>query len=114
MPQDESEVHWFKLINNSGATQRYIMFAPPPPGGFDTPIWIASDDIENETSWEVHTTAPIWAGMSLFVHFHDYGIRRAYMLITRPGFGNQLDDKTIRMTNWADSGISNNSPGSCI
>ncbi|PWY75271.1 hypothetical protein BO94DRAFT_474325, partial [Aspergillus sclerotioniger CBS 115572] len=61
MANDEPEVHWFKLINNSGATQKYLMFAPPPTTDFDTPIWIVSNDIANETSWEVHTTAPIFA-----------------------------------------------------
>lgn len=65
---NEEEVHWFKVINNSGAAQKYIFFAPPPTPDFDTPVCFASGDyINNETVWNVHTTAPIFAG-TLFRH----------------------------------------------
>ncbi|RAK98474.1 uncharacterized protein BO80DRAFT_412340 [Aspergillus ibericus CBS 121593] len=89
MHDDEPEVHWFKVINNSDATQKYIMFAPPPTPDFDTPIWQASDDIGNETSWEVHTTAPIFAGVG-----------------TQDG--TQI---TVKDSGWEDSGITNGGPG---
>lgn len=65
MPGDETEEHWFRVINNSGAAQKYIFFAPPPTPDFYTPAWIASDDVNNETVWNVHTTAYLYAGMLL-------------------------------------------------
>ncbi|GLA67321.1 hypothetical protein AtubIFM55763_007401 [Aspergillus tubingensis] len=61
MPGDETEEHWFRVINNSGAAQKYIFFAPPPSSDFLTPAWIASDNINNETVWDIHTTAYLYA-----------------------------------------------------
>lgn len=69
MPGDETEEHWFRVINNSGAAQKYIFFAPPPSSDFLTPAWIASDKINNETVWDIHTTAYLYAGMSLHYVF---------------------------------------------
>ncbi|KAI3057420.1 hypothetical protein CBS147352_1918 [Aspergillus niger] len=42
-------------------SQKYIFFAPPPSPDFYTPAWIASDDVNNETVWNVHTTAYLYA-----------------------------------------------------
>ncbi|PYI04622.1 hypothetical protein BO78DRAFT_388323 [Aspergillus sclerotiicarbonarius CBS 121057] len=63
--EDEDEVHWFRLLHNSGSTQdNYIMFAPPPTDAdFQTPVWV-TNTLDHQDSWEVHTTAPMfaWAG----------------------------------------------------
>ncbi|GAQ47017.1 hypothetical protein AtubIFM57143_008517 [Aspergillus tubingensis] len=84
MPGDETEEHWFRVINNSGAAQKYIFFAPPPSSDFLTPAWIASDNINNETVWDIHTTAYLYAGVGTLEgnhvnidegHWWDSGIR---------------------------------------
>ncbi|RDK42262.1 hypothetical protein M752DRAFT_293383 [Aspergillus phoenicis ATCC 13157] len=84
MPGDETEEHWFRVINNSGAAQKYIFFAPPPTPDFYTPAWITSDDVNNETVWNVHTTAYLYAGVGTLegnhvnidqTHWWDSGIR---------------------------------------
>lgn len=65
MADDNVEVHWFKLLNNSGAGQNYVLFATPPDFNsrdFQTPIWL-SQYVDNQGWWEVHTTAPIYACM---------------------------------------------------
>ncbi|KAL3253421.1 hypothetical protein ABHI18_009505 [Aspergillus niger] len=85
----EKEVHWFRVINNSAASQKYIFFAPPPGTDFDTPAWIASDSVDNETIWNVHTTAPIFAGVGTLE-------------------GNHV---TIDQSHWWDSGIEDGGPG---
>ncbi|GKZ86782.1 hypothetical protein AnigIFM56816_002543 [Aspergillus niger] len=72
----EKEVHWFRVINNSAASQKYIFFAPPPGTDFDTPAWIASDSVDNETVWNVHTTAPIFAEIfDLVFKDGDFGLQ---------------------------------------
>ncbi|KAI2996203.1 hypothetical protein CBS147346_9457 [Aspergillus niger] len=84
MPGDETEEHWFRVINNSDAAQKYIFFAPPPSPDFYTPAWIASDNVSNETVWNVHTTAYLYAGVGTLeenhvnidqTHWWDSGIR---------------------------------------
>ncbi|PWY75270.1 hypothetical protein BO94DRAFT_589080 [Aspergillus sclerotioniger CBS 115572] len=63
--ENEDEVHWFRLLHNTGSTQdNYIMFAPPPSDAkFQTPVWV-TNTLSHQDSWEVHTTAPMfaWAG----------------------------------------------------
>ncbi|PYH67994.1 uncharacterized protein BO88DRAFT_454887 [Aspergillus vadensis CBS 113365] len=86
---DEKEVHWFRVINNSGAAQKYIFFAPPPSPDFDTPVCFASGNhINNETVWNVHTTAPIFAGVGTL----------------------EGDHVNIDQDHWWDSGIEDGGP----
>lgn len=85
MSGDETEEHWFRVINNSGAAQKYIFFAPPPSPDFLTPAWIASDNINNETVWDIHTTAYLYAGMSIHYMFIFLEARTDPQTVQRPG-----------------------------
>ncbi|PYI04620.1 hypothetical protein BO78DRAFT_388321 [Aspergillus sclerotiicarbonarius CBS 121057] len=63
MSDPDAEVHWFKLLNNSTKSQKYIMFAPPPGHNyeeFQTPVWV-SNYVEQDGWWDVHTAGPIYA-----------------------------------------------------